>query len=300
MGARSSNTDRNGHRSQSQNRLLDGHVANFFNSNLNAGAIGPNSKMLPGTDINASGGTTATYISGLYTYKSHTFTANGGNTFVVNSGSGDIEYLLVAGGGGTGSAPAGGNREGGSGAGGMLTGTTPVSPGSYPLSLGAGGTGGQSGSPTQGGNSTGFSATAYGGGGGGYDDPAPSAYGRNGGSGGGAWYILSPLGGGKGVYPGSPYVSAPRQGYDGSPGNGSPDYGGAGGGAGGAGGFGTNIGPGAVNDYRTGSNITYAAGGAANDFPSTDRTANGAVNTGNGGSGRGTGGPGIIVVRYKI
>ena len=42
MGARSSNTDRNGHRSQSQNRLLDGHVANFFNSNLNAGAIGPN------------------------------------------------------------------------------------------------------------------------------------------------------------------------------------------------------------------------------------------------------------------
>lgn len=249
-----------------------------------------------GAPIDASGGTTNTYTSGSYAYKSHTFTSIGANDFVVNSGSGDIEYLLVAGGGGTGSAPQGNNREAGSGAGGMLTGTATVSPGPYPLSIGAGGVGGQPGNPNWGGHSTGFSVTAYGGGGGGYNDPAPTSVGRNGGSGGGAWY--SPGVGGKGVYPGSPYINAPRQGYDGSPGFGSPEYGGGGGGAGGAGGqrFG---GPGLANDYRTGSNITYAAGGESNDYPSTNRTANGAANTGNGGSGRGNGGPGIIVVRYR-
>ena len=248
-----------------------------------------------GGGIDASGGTTATYTSGSSTYKSHTFTSTGSNDFVVNSGTGTIEYLLVAGGGGTGSAPQGSNRESGSGAGGMLVGTATISPGPYPLSLGAGGTGGQAGNPNQGGNSTGFSDTAYGGGGGGFNDPAPQAIGRNGGSGGGGWY--SPGVGGKGVYPGSPYVNAPRQGYDGSPGFGSPEYGGGGGGAGGAGGRRVG-GAGLANDYRTGSNITYAAGGEANDFPSTNRTADGAANTGNGGNGRGSGGSGIIVVRY--
>ena len=52
MGARSSNTNRDGSRSQSQNRLLNGHVANFFNSRLDAGNIGPNQKVA----IEASGG----------------------------------------------------------------------------------------------------------------------------------------------------------------------------------------------------------------------------------------------------
>ena len=42
MGARSSNTNRDGSRSQSQNRLINGHNQKWFNSLLNAGRVGPN------------------------------------------------------------------------------------------------------------------------------------------------------------------------------------------------------------------------------------------------------------------
>lgn len=240
----------------------------------------------------ASGGLTTTYTVGSDTYKSHTFTSTGSNDFVVENGTATIEYLLVAGGGGTGSSPQGSNREAGSGAGGMLTGSTSVSPGPYPLSLGAGGTGGLAGNPQNGSNTTGFSATAIGGGGGGHSDPAPTAGGSPGGSGGGGWYQNSSAGG----------TGTVGQGNNGSPGFGGPEYGGAGGGAGGAGGRGANVGAGLANTYRFGPTNpqTYATGGQANDFPNTNRTANGGANTGDGGSGRGSGGPGIIVVRYIV
>ena len=254
------------------------------------GDTGSAASVIDDRSISATGGTTTTYTDGSNTYKSHTFTSTGSNNFVVNSGSGNVEYLLVAGGGGTGSSSQGSNREAGSGAGGMLTGTALVSLGPYPLSLGAGGTGGLAGNPQNGSNTTGFSATAIGGGGGGHSDPAPTAGGSPGGSGGGGWYQNSSTGG----------TGTVGQGNNGSPGFSSPEYGGAGGGAGGAGGRGTNVGAGLANTYRYGPTNpqTYATGGQANDFPSTNRTANGAANTGNGGSGRGSGGPGIIVVRY--
>ena len=42
MGARSSNTHRGGSRNNSQNRLLNGHLSSFYNSNLNTANIGPN------------------------------------------------------------------------------------------------------------------------------------------------------------------------------------------------------------------------------------------------------------------
>ena len=61
MGARSSNTNRDGSRSQSQNRLLNGHVANFFNSRLDAGNIGPNQKVV----VQASGGNVEFEFGGL-------------------------------------------------------------------------------------------------------------------------------------------------------------------------------------------------------------------------------------------
>ena len=50
--------------------------------------------------IDASGGTTSTFSDPNGDWKAHVFTSSG--TFVVNSGSGDIEYLVVAGGGGSG------------------------------------------------------------------------------------------------------------------------------------------------------------------------------------------------------
>jgi hypothetical protein len=240
--------------------------------------------------FSASGGTETQYTIGSDSYKSHTFTSTGPNNFVVNSGTAIVDYLLVAGGGGTGTSPQGSNREAGSGAGGMITGTTIVSPGPYPLSLGAGGTGGLAGNPQNGQNTTGFSATAIGGGGGGHSDPAPTAGGSPGGSGGGGWYQNSSAGG----------TGTVGQGNNGSPGFGSPEYGGGGGGAGGAGGR-RSGGPGLANTYRYGPTNpqTYAAGGESNDYPGTNRTADGTTNTGNGGNGRGSGGPGIIVIRYK-
>tara|TARA_B100001250_G_scaffold69640_1_gene55932 strand:+ start:252 stop:1331 length:1080 start_codon:yes stop_codon:yes gene_type:complete len=93
MGARSSNTNRDGSRSQSQNRLLNGHVANFFNSALNAGTIGPNQY----AGIEASGGNAEFELNG---YKYHLFRDPG--TFTVTnagSGSGSAEIVMIGGGG---------------------------------------------------------------------------------------------------------------------------------------------------------------------------------------------------------
>ena len=100
-----------------------------------------------------------------------------------------------------------------------------------------------------GGNSTltgALSITTYGGGGG-NGFPAPAG---NGGSGGGAGNGENTAG--KGVYPGSPYVDAPRQGYDGGA---SGGRGGGGGGAGGTGAEGTSSSGGDGGGYSVTINI---------------------------------------------
>ena len=61
-------------------------------------------------------------------YKYHVFTSAG--AFTVNSGAGDVEYLVVAGGAGGGYQAAGGG-----GGGGLLDGTLAVTPGPYQLLL---------------------------------------------------------------------------------------------------------------------------------------------------------------------
>ena len=95
MGARSSNTNRKGHRSQSDNRLLNGHAANFFNSNLNAGSIGPNAAAYTST------GGTELEIAG---YKYHIFlgTVDSSNPapFTIGNGPAPVEFILIGGGGG--------------------------------------------------------------------------------------------------------------------------------------------------------------------------------------------------------
>ena len=65
------------------------------------------------TPITASGGDQELTITG---YKVHIFTTPGPATFQVDSGEGDVEYLVVAG-GGSGAAQYGG----GGGAGGLRT-----------------------------------------------------------------------------------------------------------------------------------------------------------------------------------
>jgi len=139
-----------------------------------------------------------------------------------------VDYLVVAGGGGGG----GYYYSGGGGAGGLLQATGfSISAGvTYTITIGGGGSNGApSANGVSGSNSVFSSITCYGGGGGGGGNwSAP-----NGGSGGGGLADLVNAGG-KGVYPGSTYISATRQGYDG----GSSSSGGAGGGSGGGGGAG--------------------------------------------------------------
>ena len=155
--------------------------------------------------ITATGGT----VTESGDYKIHTFTGDG--CFVVSSGEGNVDYLVVAGGGsgGAGGTGAGGGG-GGGGAGGFRessgtasgcytvsplgvdVGALPVSATTYPITVGSGGTGvstadtpGNNGSPSI------FSTITSAGGGGGGGGPIacsanPYRPGLNGGSGGGA------------------------------------------------------------------------------------------------------------------
>ena len=140
--------------------------------------------------ISASGGnqTTASgFTSGGYKY--HVFTSSGALT--VSSGSGDIEFLVVAGGGG-----GGWGNGGAGGAGGLrtndpgvpspirITDPVSVSPGPYTITVGDGGASNDSpfSNRTGGNSSIGSLVVASGGGGGG---PTSTASDMDGGSGGG-------------------------------------------------------------------------------------------------------------------
>jgi hypothetical protein len=215
-----------------------------------------------------------------------------------------VEYLAVAG-GGSGGGYGSPWDTGGGGAGGLLNSTFAVAAGvTYTITIGGGAAGGAGNNTngTQGTNTTivgtGVSITLYGGGGGALWSPA-----GNGGSGGGVSQQAGYGVPGKGVYPGSAYVDAPRQGYDGAPGGGiigsTGGYGGGGGGSTGSPGNGDrNGGPGTTTSF-SGTSVTYAAGGYGGN------SATAGVNTGTGGGGGyngggagGGGGSGIFMLRY--
>jgi hypothetical protein len=225
----------------------------------------------------------------------HTFTGTG--TFYVNSAppTFSIDYLVVAGGG----AGAGhyGGQLGGGGAGGMRTGSgTPISPGTYTITVGAGGVGVWDfyGAVNPGNPSSIVSTpnavdiTSQGGGGGGnlflagYSNY--TGYGGPGGSGGG--------GGSVGIGTGNRIVGtntpAPSQGSNGGSASAPAAHGGGGGGAGGAGSTGgpTTGGAGGSGTASaiSGASVTYAGGGGGGceNCPSI----------GPGGPGGGGGGPG--------
>jgi len=254
----------------------------------------------------ATGGTPTAYQGDHY-WQVHSFTSTGSDTFTVEGGSLICDVLLVAGGGGVAAAEGAAGSTGGGGGGGLveIVGLT-VEPGAYTLSVGAGGAG--SGNWTvpasQGGQSTGFGYIAIGGGGG----PDYGTAGGIGGSGSGGSEDSEDRGEtNQNRYLGDPLATG--YGYPGWPGGPYPGgHGGAGGGAGGrATGVGSGAnGPGKTNAFRTGSNVTYAAGGDGGR-DNVDGTAGGA-NTGNGANGDSTtsgnnttnvaGGSGIIVIRY--
>lgn len=183
--------------------------------------------------FSATGGTISTPGNG---FRYHAFTFPNADNFVVTGGSGIAQVLIVAGGGGGG----GGYYTGGAGAGGVVYGATiPLSPGTYPVTVGDGGAGspGLSGTSGDGSPSSFNAVTALGGGGGGSGPGNPDG-GRPGGSAGGSDYYTYP-----GINPTAPQpvpVSYIAYGNVGGASRGAPGsaaVGGGGGGAGGAGSF---------------------------------------------------------------
>jgi hypothetical protein len=269
----------------------------------------------------ATGGTETTYSSGGRNYKVHTFLTSG--TFTPIS-SGNVDVLVVGGGGGAGNCNVSEQGGGGGGAGGFITssGTSGanasaispivVQPQAYTVTVGAGGAAGsfaedQQGS--QGANSSFATVTAIGGGGGGGN----ATEGTTGGSG----------GGGK-ESDGVGRAGTAGQGLAGGSGSEADDRGGGGGGAGQAGqnhnaSARSDGGDGLANSLRTGSAVSYAGGGAGGGTRlgvasggtggGGDAGVAGAANTGGGGGSDtgdvvGTaakaGGSGIVVIRYEV
>ena len=242
------------------------------------------------------------------------FTTVETTSWTAPAGVTSVEYLVVAGGGSGGGNTGGADGSGGGGgAGGYRAGTLAVVPAtSYTVTVGAGGVAGSpGGTDMQGADSVFSTITSAGGGaGGGGAWPGPSA-GVAGGSGGGGqgWYTSAKPGGA-----GNTPSTSPRQGFPGGSNDGSsgPEYaqGSGGGGSSGRGvdgstASGTNTtfaggGAGTTNNI-TGSHVTYASGGkgAGNGWSGG---AAGGANTGDGGDGEGTsnGGSGVVIVKYTL
>jgi hypothetical protein len=292
------------------------------------------------TFISATGGTITTCGD----YKIHTFTGPG--TFCVASvgncaGGGDkADYLVIAAGGGGGSGGCWSGVEGGAGAGGYRESHVAATSGcytasplasstsltltaqGYPITVGAGGTGGVP-AGSSGGNSVFSTITSTGGGGGGAGRFSGSNFyaGQPGGSGGGGGGRQS--GGATTAGTGNTPPVSPPQGSNGGTGQGSwPGQlgGGGGGGAtgtgagagggesGGSGGAGTTT---SINGTATvrasggsgAGNSTGLApatpGGGGGTGSGNSPIAAGTANTGGGAGAGQTGGSGIVIIRYK-
>ncbi len=258
--------------------------------------------------FSATGGTESTYSSGGVSYKVHTFTSSG--TFTVGA-AGSVDYLVVAGGGGSGGIQTGsgapGYVSGAGGAGGMRTGTLSISAQAYPITIGQGG-----GVLSNGGNSTFSSITSLGGGYGATSSTGGIA--NSGGSGGGGSHVGYGSGGGAGTS---------GQGNSGALGNNcSGAWSGGGGGAGGAAPSGScgapGVGGAGAYSAISGTNTAYAGGGGGGGGDghvnngavggvggggtgTPANPTNGSVNTGGGaGSGAAAGGSGIVIIRYAV
>ena len=259
----------------------------------------------------ATGGTPNTYTSGGITYKYHVF--NGTGNFAISS-IGDfgntITYLIIAGGGGGGPDNYQGWSGAGGGAGGMIESTFSATATTYAMTIGAG--------SGQGGNGSNSSIS-----GSGLSTITATGGGRGAGIGGGERYNAGNGGSGGGGANQNQYVDPPGTGIAGQGNNGSAQqsaaYAGAGGGKGSAG-SGTSGGSGGASSI-TGTSVTYAGGGGGGlsgaagsggggAGGNNSNGGNGTANTGGGGGGAGygggvyhaggSGGSGVIIVRYRI
>jgi len=266
-------------------------------------------------------------------YRTHTFSTVGTSSFIVTNG-GNVECLIVAGGGG-----GGGRFHGGGGGGGGVIQLTnvDVTPTTYSIVVGDGGTAGlaSTGDPgsqigNNGQDSSAFGYTAIGGGGGGSNTNSTVAIGRSGGSG----------GGGAGTGDNASHQSGDGtsgQGHRGGIGlghstSGSERVGGGGGGAGGRGmhaaayrtrdpgdggpGISSTIsgtlayygpgGGGGGEAETTNMGLGGIGGGGDGGSPSRTETAGEDGKGGGGGgsnssiNGVGHGGSGVVIIRYRL
>ena len=184
-------------------------VGTFLKTFRNRDAVGDDALNSPvrtetaAPNVNATGGTKVPYSESPDGRTYHIFTDAdvGPATFftVTSTGGETIEVLLVAGGGGGG--PGGDSAGGGGGAGGLVyRHSVPISAQAYPMVIGPGGSG-----KNNGGDTTGFSLTALGGGQGcgreGVPSGGPSTPGGSGG-GGGSYPSYPNVSEGSGTQPG--------------------------------------------------------------------------------------------------
>ena len=259
-----------------------------------------------GAGAKATGGTVTSDANYYY----HTFTSSG--TFTPTQ-SITADYLVVAGGGGAGGSNGGGGGAGGlrstvtaTGGGGSLETPLSLTATGYTVTVGAGGAGlAASGNGAAGNNSV-FSTITSTGGGYGAGGSTNNA-GGTGGSGGGGTY-LSGTGG----------TPTTNQGFAGGTGGGASNVGGGGGGGAGVAGAAPTVagvggaGGNGVATVVSGSSVTYAGGGGGHGGSGGGAggtggggagAVSGTANTGGGGGGWngtvvGSGGSGIVIVRY--
>jgi hypothetical protein len=266
----------------------------------------PNSQAAP---LPSCAPTLTTYSN----YNVLSFTSTGTCTWTAPTDISSGDILLIGGGGGGG----GQVFAGGGGAGGFVEelNHTITALHIYTIYIGIGASGVNSGDAANGGDTSFDSITAIGGAGApGYKGGAgltALANGLNGGSGSGA-SERGPAGGA------STQNSLKGYGFGFSGGNSNSAIAKSGGGGGGAGGAGNNAqsvsaevgglgGIGRSSTFRTGSAITYAAGGDGGSNGSPANRLTKASNSGDGGDGIGTtggisgaGGSGILVIRYPL
>jgi len=291
---------------RSLGKLLEGFKTSTLGQGFGGGDDG----------FEATGGSSISIIGN---YKIHTFSYPNSSHFTVLSGTKEIDFILVAGGGGCGYDVGGGG-----GGGGIAYGVGyPVGPGTHPVVIGVGGDPsttpgvlGTSGDPSVF-TIDGTFITAKGGGGGGtYASPGQGVNGGSGGGGGAAGY-----GGGTATQPGtnpSPFVT--DYGWAGGDAAGSPHGSGGGGGVGGVGADGSpgnNVLGGAALPFSvSGTEYYYSGGGYGNSdsgpiqatgllYPGASRGADpNATGFGANGTGSGNnpypGGPGILIIRYLV
>jgi len=263
----------------------------------------------------ATGGT----VSDSDGYRYHTFTSSG--NFVVSAGSSAVDILTVAGGGGGGSGGLSGNGGGGGGGAGGYVATSAyiVIPGTYSVTVGAGGTRGttpSTGVASDGSNSVfGSTTTAIGGGGG--RNGSGAAPGNNGGSGGGGSDGGNGGSGtaGQGNAAGTSSGASPARGGGGGGGFGSAGGNGTSsvGGNGGSGGNWQSLGnfyaggggAGCESGYTAGTGGSGGGGNGGNGSSGTGQDATANRGSGGGGGGYigangGNGSSGVVIVRYAI